>query len=137
MLRMDPTGRTGASPALPGATAPRSGADRVRQTAQEFEGVFLGYLMKAMRGSVPSGGLFREGADMQTYREFFDQEVGRSLARAGGIGLAQLILRDRTLREASEAVAEKKSSSLAGGEPIHPVNVPLATPDGGGGENPR
>lgn len=85
----------------------RTTADRVRETAQEFEGVFLGLLMKAMRSSVGKGGLFGETADTQTYRELFDQEIGRSLARAGGIGLAQLVLRDQALREAASGQADR------------------------------
>lgn len=83
---------------------PKSGseAERLRETAQEFEGVFLGLLLKAMRGSVGSGGLFKESTDGQIYREMFDQEIGRSLARAGGIGLAQMILRDQARRQGAD-----------------------------------
>jgi Rod binding domain-containing protein len=75
--------------------------DKVRETARELEGVFLGMLLKSMRATVGNGGLFKEGTDSQTYRDMFDQEIGRSLSRAGGIGLAQLILRDQALREAA------------------------------------
>jgi flagellar protein FlgJ len=89
-------------------------AERLRRTAQEFEGVFLGLLLKAMRGSVGSGGLFKEGTDAQVYREMFDQEIGRSLARAGGIGLAQIILRDQALRHGAEGnQATRQSGNLA------------------------
>jgi len=80
-------------------------ADKVRETARELEGVFLGLLLKTMRTTVGNGGLFKEGTDSQTYRDMFDQEIGRSLSRAGGIGLAQLILRDQSLREASAGTA--------------------------------
>lgn len=73
-------------------------AERLRETAKELEGVFLGLLLKAMRGSAESSGLFKEGTDAQMYREMFDQEVGRSLARAGGIGLAKMIVQDQGRR---------------------------------------
>jgi peptidoglycan hydrolase FlgJ len=73
---------------------------RIRETAQEFEGVFIGMVLKAMRASVGSGGLFKNGMDTQTYRDMFDQEVGRQIAKGGGIGLAQLVLRDQALRQA-------------------------------------
>jgi flagellar protein FlgJ len=85
------------------APSVNSEADRLKETARELEGVFLGLLMKSMRSTVGNGGLFKEGTDTQTYREMFDQEVGRSMARAGGIGLAQMVLRDQALREAAEA----------------------------------
>lgn len=77
----------------------------LREAATELEGVFLGLLLKAMRGSPASGGLFHEGSDTQMYREMFDQEIGRSLARAGGIGLAQMILRDQARRQATDGAA--------------------------------
>jgi flagellar protein FlgJ len=85
------------------AATPGAEAERLRDTARELEGVFLGLLMKAMRSTVGSGGLFKDGTDTQTYRDMFDQEIGRSMARAGGIGLAQMVLRDQALRQAAEA----------------------------------
>ncbi len=81
-------------------------AARFRQTAQEFEGIFLGLLLKAMRPPGGSEGFLAESTDAQAYREMFDQEVGRSLARAGGIGLAQMILRDQERREAAQTNAK-------------------------------
>jgi len=84
-------------------------AERLRKTAQEVEGVFLGILMKSMRSTVGNGGLFQKGADAQMYREMFDEEVGRVLARGGGIGLAQTILRalDRGPGSAEEPQAQE------------------------------
>ncbi len=77
--------------------------ERLKAAAQELEGVFIGLLMKAMRPTVTQGGLFKPSADAESYRDLFDQEVGRSLAKAGGIGLAGLILRDQALRQSSAA----------------------------------
>ncbi|HSB68416.1 MAG TPA: rod-binding protein [Candidatus Methylomirabilis sp.] len=80
-------------------------AQPLREAATELEGVFLGLLLKAMRGSPASGGLFHEGSDTQMYREMFDQEIGRSLSRAGGIGLAEMILRDQARRQETGGAA--------------------------------
>jgi Rod binding domain-containing protein len=93
---------------------PEGEAGRIRETAQEFEGVFIGMLLKAMRTSVGSGGLFKNGMDTQTYRDMFDQEVGRQIAKGGGIGLAQLILRDQALRQLTEN--EGKKTAKDGGD---------------------
>jgi flagellar protein FlgJ len=97
-------------------------AAHLGDAAKEFEGVFLGLLLKAMRGSIASGGLLKEGSDTQMYREMFDQELGRSLARAGGIGLSQMILRDQARRQAADAV-----------NPAKPVSAiePKDSPDSG------
>jgi peptidoglycan hydrolase FlgJ len=83
---------------------------QLRQAAEELEGLFLGLLLKSMRSTVSEGGLFKEGTDSKMYKDMFDQEVGRSLARRGGIGLADMIVRDQVLREAS-ATKEKPDTS--------------------------
>jgi flagellar protein FlgJ len=109
------------------ATPANSEADRLKETARELEGVFLGLLMKAMRSTVGNGGLFKEGTDTQTYRDMFDQEIGRSMARAGGIGLAQLVLRDQALREAADAGRRRHD----GGEASQPLkNIAKTETDG-------
>jgi peptidoglycan hydrolase FlgJ len=95
------------------ATPSNSEADRLKETARELEGVFLGLLMKAMRSTVGNGGLFKEGTDTQTYRDMFDQEIGRSMARAGGIGLAHMVLRDHALREAADAGRRRRDGDEA------------------------
>ena len=87
------------------------GVERLQETTRELEGVFLGLLMKAMRSTVGNGGLFKNGADSQTYREMFDQEVARSMAKAGGIGLGQMVLQDQLRRQAAAASDEAKKTS--------------------------
>lgn len=57
--------------------------------AQEFEGYFIGYLMKAMRETIPTGLLANEAGHFFT--NLYDQEIGRLAAQAGGLGLAHLI----------------------------------------------
>jgi peptidoglycan hydrolase FlgJ len=124
---MDPidSSRGAAETPMPSrALRPEGEAGRIRETAQEFEGVFIGMLLKAMRTSVGSGGLFKNGMDTQTYRDMFDQEVGRQIAKGGGIGLAQLILRDQALRQATENEG-KKAVSDGGDAPTSLEKIPL------------
>lgn len=109
------------------ATSANSEADRLPETARELEGVFLGLLMKAMRSTVGNGGLFKEGTDTQTYRDMFDQEIGRSMARAGGIGLAQMVLRDQALRQSAGAGRPRHESD----EAIQPLRNIEKTETGG------
>ncbi|HTX53417.1 MAG TPA: rod-binding protein [Candidatus Baltobacteraceae bacterium] len=133
---MNPIAALGSSPgSLVNIPAGASEPDRIKAAAQELEGVFLGLLMKTMRSTVAQGGLFKATADTESYRDLFDQEVGRSLAKAGGIGLAQLILRDQALRQTSGAgtsgageaqgtgtgESTQKRSSFADSIPIQPA----------------
>jgi flagellar protein FlgJ len=117
---MDPISRVSGGERLPDVAPAKMApeADRLRDAARELEGVFIGLLMKAMRSTVGSGGLFKEDMSAQTYRDMFDQEIGRSMARAGGIGLAQMVLRDQLLRQTREPAAISE-----GGMPIQPAEI--------------
>ena len=84
--------------ARPGAGRPPGEDGKLLEAAQELEGVFLGMLLKSMRATVMKGGLLKEGLDAQTYHEIFDQEVARVLARHGGIGLADMVVRQEGRR---------------------------------------
>jgi len=95
---------------------------RVREAAREFEGVFLGLLMKAMRQASPKGGLFPGGATRDIAEGMFDEEVGRHAARGSGVGLAEMLTRH--MIQGGRAAGppslgpDKKSSSPGPGQPI-------------------
>jgi flagellar protein FlgJ len=61
----------------------------VRKAAQEFEGYFIAYLLKEMRNTVPTGLI--ENKAGQQFHSFYDQEIGRLAAQAGGFGLAGML----------------------------------------------
>ena len=61
------------------------------RASQEFESYFLAYLMKVMRETVPKGALTANRmGDM--YYSFYDEEIGKRAAQAGGIGLSGYVL---------------------------------------------
>lgn len=55
------------------------------QAAEAFEAYLIGYLAKEMRESVPNGPLNSGASGM--FGDFFDQEIGKRVAAAGGIGM--------------------------------------------------
>jgi flagellar protein FlgJ len=60
--------------------------------AREFESVLLGQVLKEMRQTLESGGLF--GSDPgDVHGGLFDLMMGRYLAAAGGMGLADVLTR--------------------------------------------
>ncbi|MBF2053602.1 MAG: rod-binding protein [Candidatus Sericytochromatia bacterium] len=64
------------------------------QTAvQDFEALFVGQVMKAMRQTVPEGGLFGHQPQEQMMRDLLDEEWGREIASGRGMGLAQVLYR--------------------------------------------
>ncbi|MFO7653928.1 MAG: transglycosylase SLT domain-containing protein [Candidatus Krumholzibacteriia bacterium] len=83
-------------------TAPDAGKpaapDRERAAlegaAREFEAVFLGVLMRAMRATVPEGGLFSQGGAGAIYRDLHDAELARHLAGGhSGVGIAEMVIK--------------------------------------------
>lgn len=61
----------------------------LHRAAQEFESYFISYLLKNMRETVPKGLLDRKGE--QVWYSFYDQEISRLAAQAGGIGITAFV----------------------------------------------
>jgi len=61
------------------------------KASQEFESYFLSYMLKVMRETVPQGEL-TENKMGDMYYSFYDQEIGKRAAQAGGIGLSDYVL---------------------------------------------
>ena len=78
----------------------------LKDAAHEFEAFFISNLLKVMRETVPKGALDNKGGAY--FYSFYDQEIGRLAAEAGGIGLANMI----------HEYTEKNAPSLKFSEPI-------------------
>jgi Rod binding domain-containing protein len=76
------------------APRPRGGTEPQRQAAQTFEGQVLGALLQPMFAGLSSKGLFAGGAGEEQWRPMLVQEMGNAIARQGGLGLADAVLRE-------------------------------------------
>lgn len=84
--------------ALRQAAAPSPGGsakapDDLRATAEEFEAIFLAQMAAHMFTDV-EGGMFSGGPGEDTYRSMLHQEFGKALAKSGGIGIADAVVRE-------------------------------------------
>jgi Rod binding domain-containing protein len=77
-------------------------ADTVRQTARDFEGIFLRMLLDRMLPE-DGGGLFGEGPAAGIVRGMFVDGIGASLAGRRALGIADLIEKDLTREPALPA----------------------------------
>lgn len=67
---------------------PGPGKDaKLNEACEGFEAVFIGQMLKEMRKSVPKDGLLH-GKHEDQYLSMFDEELSKTLAKQGGIGLA-------------------------------------------------
>lgn len=63
----------------------------VKKVCQEFESLFLNYLLQEMRDTIPKSGLLDGGQAERIYTSMFDEKISKELAQKGGIGLAQVL----------------------------------------------
>lgn len=91
-----------ANPALSGniaagAQSPANGG--LRKQAQDLEGVFLNTLVSQMMSSIKTDGTFGGGYAEDTWRSMQSEQIANSIAHAGGVGLADDIMRSLLLNQ--------------------------------------
>jgi flagellar protein FlgJ len=84
--------------ALVGAKPPPNSpnVEKAKQQAQEFESVFLSTVLAQMFSTLEegSGPLGAEGAGGETWRSFLTDEYATQISKAGGIGIADQVMRE-------------------------------------------
>jgi Rod binding domain-containing protein len=74
----------------------------IRETAQQFEALFLQMMMKSMRESIVKSEL-SESSTMETFEGMFDKEVSVQLAKKNSVGLADMLVKNFEQQQASIA----------------------------------
>lgn len=82
----------------------------ILKASQEFESYFLSYLMKIMRETVPQGALTANRMG-ETFMSFYDDELGKRAAQAGGFGLSQYMLASISDQETAANTSPAPGSS--------------------------
>ena len=106
-----------------------------RETAQQFEAMFIQMMMKSMRESVMKSDL-SENAPLETYQGMFDKEVSMQLAKRNSMGLADMLVKNLEQMEAAkmstaEILKMREEGGMPAAKPI-PLNpketsIPLNT----------
>jgi len=63
----------------------------LRESSREFETMYLMEMMKAMRKSIPEGGLFEKSMSTEIFQEMTDMETAKAATSGPGLGLATAI----------------------------------------------
>jgi flagellar protein FlgJ len=63
-----------------------------KETAQNFEAVFLGQMTQMMMETVQQDGDFNGGAGEEMFRGILAEKLGTEMAKRGGIGLAPTVM---------------------------------------------
>ncbi len=72
------------------ANQPRqNGSGKLEKACNDFEALFVKYMMQQMRETVPSDGLFGQSQAEKIYTGMLDDEVAKSVSHSRGLGLAR------------------------------------------------
>lgn len=65
----------------------------MRAAAEDFEAVFLSQMLAPMFAGIKTDGPFGGGHAEEIFRSMLVEETGKTIARAGGIGIADAVYR--------------------------------------------
>lgn len=92
--------------------------DELRKATQDFEAVFIAQLLSQMRKAMaPPSSLLGGGREEETFRDLMDQEIGKSVARRGGLGIGEAVYRQllKNAVRSAENVNTKQDAGLLKG----------------------
>ena len=84
----------------------------VEKACEDMESLFISYLLKEMRATVPKSGFINGGKGEEIYTSMLDSQLAKELASGRGIGLSQMLseslLRKETDTDGTIEKNEKK-----------------------------
>ncbi|MDY0249516.1 MAG: flagellar assembly peptidoglycan hydrolase FlgJ [Pseudomonas sp.] len=105
----------------------RDSEANIRKVAQEFESLFLGEMMKAMRaaGDVLADDNFMNTNESKTYRDMYDQQLSVTLSQGKGMGMADVLTRQLSQAPQPSTANPFTQEAVA---PVTAAETPAAAP---------
>jgi flagellar protein FlgJ len=101
---------------------------RIKQSAQEFEAIFLETMLKTMRESVQKGGLIDGGNAEQMYQSMLDSEYAKQMAAQDMTGIAgnieKQLLSSLGVKPDASALRVAKMQGIAGYQAVSKGKIP-------------
>lgn len=83
--------RSAAALSRPSTSGDRSA--RLNKAAKEFEAIFVGYMLKAMRSTIPTGGEEGNGFGGEMMEELFDMQLSSTISGSANLGVGKMLSR--------------------------------------------
>jgi len=93
--------------------AARDSKGALRETAQQFEAMFLQMMLKSMRESIDKSDLLKSD-HLDTFEAMFDREVAMSMAKRNTLGLADMLVQTQSRQMAAVSTADALQARDAG-----------------------
>jgi len=119
--------------------ADKNSEGNMRKVAQEFESLFLSEMLKSMRSATEALGKDNplNTPAAKQYQEMYDQQLAVSMSReGGGIGLADVLMRQMQKNKPVDAQAATLQGPEAAPAPVKKVDVPTEIGAGTQAEGP-
>ncbi len=119
--------------------ANQNNPEALKQTAQQFEGIFIQMMLKSMRdaNSVMKSDL-NESHEMNTYQDMYDKELSVQMSKRNQLGCADMIVKqvsqskpapnttNLTLGSAQPSTNDILQASKGAGIPLQKVATPMS-----------
>jgi flagellar protein FlgJ len=93
--------------------------DPLLKASQEFEAMFLGYLLKVMRSTVDSTEGDSTSKGKEIYLDLFDNEIALNIARTRSLGVGEMMYRQLKDKEkAQQGPAVSPGNALGAGQSV-------------------
>ena len=96
---------------------------KLKKACEEFESIFVSQLFKVMRQTIPKSGLLDGGSQQDAYLSLFDEELSKSLAKKGGIGLGKILYQNIMNHEKNRNPSPAELSGAPDGQ-RRKINLP-------------
>ncbi|MGX7950780.1 peptidoglycan DD-metalloendopeptidase family protein [Oleidesulfovibrio alaskensis] len=99
----------------------KSREQRLRESCEGFESLFIQKLWQQMRATVPKEG-YLHSRDEEMYQSMFDQELAKKMASAGGIGLADMLY-EQLQGRLEDASRTTSPGAMTGAAAVRPLSL--------------
>jgi peptidoglycan hydrolase FlgJ len=79
---------------------------QLQNVSRDFESIFLSYMLKQMRKTVPEDPLMGNSNAKEIFSDMYDEALSKELAKAGGIGLAAMMYKQFSATENAKKAAQ-------------------------------
>ena len=108
--------------------AQRNEAGALRESAQQFEALFIQMMLKSMReaSSVMKSDMFQSNA-METFQGMYDKEISMQMASRNALGFADVVVKQMTANQSTPSTADMLAVR-EGVKSLIPTGMPLNKP---------
>jgi flagellar protein FlgJ len=108
--------------------AQRNEAGALRDSAQQFEALFIQMMLKSMReaSSVMKSDMFQSNA-METFQGMYDKEISMQMASRNSLGFADVVVKQLSANQTTPSTADMLAVK-GGTSGLVPAGMPLSKP---------